>query len=129
MEGEVNFYAISSVYDPQNPENLIDAPEDLVTWLREHPRLNVASERPLTAGNRQATVLDVRPTSLVQHPRCQAPCVPVFPSSPYALAVEGDSREITIVEGTARPIVINVYTEEPEFKPHAKALLKSLRFG
>jgi hypothetical protein len=38
MEGEINFYAISSVYDPQNPENLIDAPEDLVTGFRGRGR-------------------------------------------------------------------------------------------
>lgn len=81
------FEPTGEVLDPQDPTqpNASPAPDDLVSWIEDHPHLNVTKEKEVDIGGLTGTQLDVEVTSAPEdYPvTCYGPCVALFPNTDY----------------------------------------------
>jgi len=57
---EVQVYRVDKVYDPARAARVIDAPDDLATWLTTHPGMEVGEQKDVVVGGVPGRQLDIR---------------------------------------------------------------------
>ena len=127
---------VQKVYDPSHPEEpLKPAPEDMLSWLQEHPRLEVEPPSRVSVGGVSGQQFDAIASEPKKGPEfCSEPCVPLFyitnnnnfwvgKSEKYRFIVLGDvkGQEVTILFGG--PAV-----EFDESVPKAQKVLDTIKW-
>lgn len=81
----IGFHSVEQVFDPRKPEKKVAAPDDMASWLQEHPLLDTEEPGRVSVGGvsgQQFDAIASEPTD--DPPYCPEPCVPLF-------ALSGDS--------------------------------------
>ena len=126
------------VYKPTRtgPPNLVEAPEDMVGWLQQHPYLQTSKPEPVTVGGVKGVQFDVVVGDLPQYyiPRCTSivgnpNCVDLFELStggPIFL-VEGEkARAIVLEDVEGKTVTIGFASPASEFGEFASEAQKVL---
>jgi hypothetical protein len=109
----IGFLNVEKVFDPNEPKGeLRSAPEDMVAWLQEHPRLDAEEPSRVSVGGISGQQFDAIASAPTKSPTfCAEPCVPLFAirtdtfwvgkSEKYRFIVLGDveGQEVTIFFG------------------------------
>jgi hypothetical protein len=125
------------VSDPRNPNKLVPAPKDLVSWYQEHPYLDT-SEPQLTSvggveGTRFSTVTSTLPEDYYSED-CLGVGVPLWPlpkGHHWCAEEEGFDRTIVLDSVEDATVIIDVwsYTEASEkVLPEAKEVLDTIEW-
>ena len=139
----LGFANVQEVYKPTKTgtANVVDAPEDMVGWLQQHPYLQTSKPEPVRVGGLKGLQFEVvvgdRPqnyipicTSIVGNPNC----VDLFKLSTGGsiLLVEGDKAGVIVwedVEGETVTIgFVSPASEFGEFAPEAQKVLESVEW-
>jgi hypothetical protein len=140
----LGFTNVQEVYKPTKTggPNVVDAPEDMVGWLQQHPYLQTSKPEPVTVGGVKGVQFDVvvgdRPqtyipicTSIVSNPNC----VDLFRLSSggrTVLLVEGDKAGVIVLEDVEGETVTIAFSspaiEFEEFVPEAQKVLDSIEW-
>ena len=137
----LGFVNVQEVYKPTKTggPNVVDAPEDMVGWLQQHPYLQTSKPEPVRVGGVKGLQFDVvvgdRPqnyipvcTSMVGNPNC----VDLFRLSTGVpiLLVEGDKAGVIVLEDVEGETVtigfVSPASEFGEFAPEAQKVLDSV---
>jgi hypothetical protein len=113
------------------------APDDMLTWLRNHPLLDVSKPEPVTVGGQEGVLLDasVSPTLEDYSPVCGPdPCAFLLTTSEdtgFALWA-GQTNRLIILENVESETVILALSAPTEgfdgFVPKAEELLSTVEF-
>jgi hypothetical protein len=139
----ITFLNVQEVYKPTKTggPNVVDAPEDMVGWLQQHPYLQTSKPEPVRVGGVKGLQFDVvvgdRPqyyipicTSIVGNPNC----VDLFRLSTGApiLLVEGDKAGVIVLEDVGGETVtigfVSPASEFGELGPEAQKVLDSVEW-
>ena len=127
----LSFVNVQEVYKPTRTgePNVVDAPEDLVGWLQQHPYLRTSEPEPVTVGGVEGVQFDVVLGDLPQNyiPTCTSivgtpNCVDLFRLSTGGpiLVLEGDKVGGIVLEDVGgETVAIGVYSPASEFGEHA----------
>ena len=137
------FGNVQEVYKPTKTggPNVVDAPEDMVGWLQQHPYLQTSKPEPVTVGGVKGLQFDVvmgdRPqyyiptcTSIIGNPNC----VDLFRLSTGGpiLLVEGEKAGVIVLEDVGGETVtigfVSPASEFGEFAPEAQKVLDSVEW-
>jgi hypothetical protein len=142
QEGDY-FVAISfnnpppKVSDPRNPNKLVPAPEDWVSWFEEHPYLKTSSPRPMSVGGVEGRRLDTRVSSLPDDyysEDCLGAGVPLWPllGGHHWCADEGYTTRTIVLESIAgERVIIDAWSDSGKFEkvlPEAKEVLDTVEW-
>jgi hypothetical protein len=144
---ELGFFRVHEVYTPNGQAFILpgsndrtaSAPDDMVTWLRNHPLLDTSKPVPLTVGGKEAVRLDVSVSTALEaySPACGSdPCVyllGIADKSEYnglALWANDKNRLIVLedVEGESVVIAIVIPTQFEGFLPKAQKVLDTVKW-
>jgi hypothetical protein len=107
----------SRVSDPTNPNKLVPAPKDWVSWFQEHPYLKTSEPQPTSVGNVQGRRVDITVSSLPDDyysEDCLGIGVPLWPlpNGHHWCADEGGLTEWNIIlDGIENEtVIINAYS-------------------
>src|SRR5829696_5720182 len=137
------FGNVQEVYKPTRTgtPNVVDAPEDMVGWLQQHPYLQTSKPEPITVGGVKGLQFDVvvgdRPQNYI--PRCTSivgnpNCVDLFrlSSGGPILLVEGDKAGVIVLEDVEGETVtigfVSPASEFGELGPEAQKVLDSVEW-
>jgi hypothetical protein len=139
----ITFLNVQEVYKPTKTggPNVVDAPEDMVGWLQQHPYLQTSKPEPVTVGGVKGVQFEVvvgdRPqyyipicTSIVGNPNC----VDLFRLSTGGpiLLVEGDKAGGIVLEDVGGETVtigfVSPASEFGELAPEAQKVLDSVEW-
>jgi hypothetical protein len=139
----ITFLNVQEVYKPTKTggPNVVDAPEDMVGWLQQHPYLQTSKPEPVTVGGVKGLQFDVvvgdRPqyyipicTSIVGTPNC----VDLFRLSTGEpiFQIEGDKAGVIVLEDVGgETVTIGFYSPASEFgelAPEAQKVLESVKW-
>jgi hypothetical protein len=126
----------SHVNDPTNPDKLLPAPEDWVSWFQEHPHLETSEPLAASVGGVEGRRFDTRVSSL---PRdyysedCLGYGVPLWPllNEHHWCADEGDTARTTVLKVEGETVIVDVYSESETFKkvlPEAREMLETVKW-
>jgi hypothetical protein len=126
----------SEVSDPTNPDKLVPAPEDWVSWFREHPHLEASEPSAASIGGVDGRRFDLEVSSLPEdyHSEdCLGYGVPLWPlpRGHHWCADEGDASRITVVEVGGEAVIVDVYSEPgtlEEVLPEAQEVLQTVEW-
>jgi hypothetical protein len=125
------------VYDPSSSGLApVDAPDDLVAWFQQHPKLETTKPKAVTLGGHDGIVFDVtvkKGAGNGEAPWCFRACVALFEGSLGPIVQsEGDRVRSYIldVDGTqvAFAVLIPEYAFD-ELVPEGEAVLETLQFS
>jgi hypothetical protein len=135
---DLGFLNVQEVYKPTRTgkPNVVDAPEDMVGWLQQHPYLQTSKPEPVMVGGVKGVQFDVvvgdRPqtyigtcTSMVGNPNC----VDLFKSSTglQIFLVEGDRAGVIVLKDLeGETVMIGFGSPASEFGEHAPEAQKVL---
>jgi hypothetical protein len=140
----MSFLNIQEAYKPTKTggPNVVDAPEDMVGWLQQHPYLQTSNPEPVTVGGVKGVQFDVVVGDLPQYyiPICTSivgnpNCVDVFRLSTggQIFVAEGEKVRVTVLEEVKGETVMIGFsspaTEFDEFAPHAQKVVDSVKWG
>ncbi len=76
----IGFLNVEKVFDPTDPEGpLKPAPDDMLSWLEDHPRLEVGPPSRVSVGGVSGHQFDAIASEPKESPDfCAEPCVPLF---------------------------------------------------
>jgi hypothetical protein len=139
----ITFLNVQEVYKPTKTgePNVVDAPEDMVGWLQQHPYLQTSNPEPVRVGGVKGLQLEVvvgdRPqnyipecTSIVGHPNC----VDLFRlrTEGPILLVEGEKAGGIVLEDVGGETVsigfVSPASEFDKFAPEAQKVLDSVEW-
>jgi len=114
------FVAPKRVYDPRDLSSakILPRPEDMVTWLRDHPYLNPVNEPvDVVVGGVVGKQFDVQIPAMPQdYPseECESPCLPLFVDDPGggALRAYQGGYRIIVLDIQDQAVVIMIDLEE-----------------
>jgi hypothetical protein len=113
------------------------APDDMVTWLRNHPLLDTSEPGPVTVGGQEGVLLDasVSPTLKDYSPRCgSVPCAFLLTTSDeggFALWADQIIRLIVLEDVEDETVILGVSGSAKgfaEFVPKAERVLSTIEF-
>ena len=119
----MGFFKVRDVYKPN--EGLVEAPDDLVGWLRRHPYLRTSAPQTVTVGGIEGQRIDVVVGDLPEGHRvgaCGPDCVDLFGlSDGNALGVAKGEKVGWVVLEDVRgdTVVIGFLGPADEFDEHA----------
>ena len=119
----LGFFKVRDVYKPN--EGLVEAPDDLVGWLRRHPYLRTSAPQTVTVGGIEGQRIDVVVGDLPEGHRvgaCGPDCVDLFGlSDGNALGVAKGEKVGWVVLEDVRgdTVVIGFLGPADEFDEHA----------
>jgi hypothetical protein len=138
------FLNVQEAYKPTKTgePNVVDAPEDMVGWLQQHPYLQTSKPEPVRVGGVKGVQFDVvvgdRPqnyiptcTSIIGNPNC----VDLFRlrSGGPILLVEGDKAGAIVLEDLEGETVtigfVSPASEFGELAPEAQKVVDSVKWG
>jgi hypothetical protein len=106
----LRFFKPQEVYKPNERYGVVDAPKDLIGWLRRHPYVRASTPEPVTVGGIEGERMDV---SVVDLPEdhvgaCGQDCLDLFLlSDGSALGLlRGDKARGTVLEDVEGETVI-----------------------
>jgi hypothetical protein len=140
----ITFLNAQEVYKPTKTgkPNVVDAPEDMVGWLQQHPYLQTSKPEPVTVGGVKGLQFEVvvgdRPQNYI--PKCTSivgtpNCVDLFRLSTGGpiLLLEGDKVGGIVLEDVGGETVeIGFFSPASEFgelAPEAQKVLDSVEWG
>ena len=136
--GFLTFANVKEVHKPAGTYEVVDAPEDLVGWLQQHPYLKTSKPKPLTLGGVKGEQLEVLVKDLPQdyNPLCGPDCVDIAPvSNAQAAAIfrEGNERKVFVLEDVKGDTVMIWFAGPPntfdKFAPRAQKVVDSVKWG
>jgi hypothetical protein len=74
----VGFLNVREVFDPRSPNERVPAPNDMLTWLQEHPRLDAEEPSRVSVGGVEGQEFDAITAEPVEAEVCAEPCAPLF---------------------------------------------------
>jgi hypothetical protein len=74
----IGFLNVEEVFDPSQPDETIPAPDDMLSWLNEHPRLDTEEPSRVSVGGVAGQQFDAISTETVDAKVCSEPCAPLF---------------------------------------------------
>ena len=136
--GFLTFAKIQEVYEPTGTgtPNVVDAPEDLVLWYKQHRYLKTDASQPVTVGGAEGVRFDVAVEDLPEDHRggCGPDCVATFRTTGgSALGIpEGGLQRVIVLEDVEGETVIVVFgtraTRFDEFAPEAQKVLDTVEW-
>jgi hypothetical protein len=140
----MSFVNVQDVYKPTRTGSaiVVDAPEDMVGWLQQHPYLQTSKPEPVTVGGVKGLQFDVVVGDLPKgyNPTCSTivgnpNCVDNFRLStgwPIFVA-EGEKVHVTVLKNVEGETVSIGFSSPPtefdEFAPHAQKVMDSVKWG
>ena len=106
----------SRVSDPTNPDKLVPAPKDWVSWFQGHPHLEVSEPRPTSVGGVRGRRFDTKVSALPEdyHSEdCLGMGVPLWPlpQGHHWCGDEGRPSRTIVLDGIEdETVIIDVYT-------------------
>jgi hypothetical protein len=111
---------VAEVFDPRKQGDTkvstSRVPDDMISWLQEHPYLKTSEPEPATVGGRRGTQIDVEVSPVPEDYSqfCESECLELTISgegSVFVLPVGGKSRLIVLkdIEGQTAMISSNAY--------------------
>ena len=134
--GALNFANVEEVFKPGTMK-AIDAPQDLVGWLQEHPYLKTSKPQPVTIGGVKAQQLDVVVDHMPEgyYGDCGLDCMHVFYQSGggYFNAIDRERRVFVFEDVKGETVVIWFASEADEtfdkFAPEAQKVVDSVKWS
>jgi hypothetical protein len=121
------------VFDPSQPNEKVPAPNDMLSWLQEHPRLDTEEPSRVSIGGEEGQQFDVITAKPVDAKICTEPCAPLFTfrgnafwlgeSEKYRFIVLDDVEGETVTIFFGGPAV-----EFEELLPKAQKVLKTVKW-
>jgi serine/threonine protein kinase len=145
----LGFIRLSSVFAPNGQDHIelgsdariTSAPDDVVTWLRNHPNLDVSKPTPVTVGGVSGTSFDVEISPVPEDNETSAGCGPIPCVFLFAftgqrdgtgLAVwADDTNRLVVLEDVEGETVIIAISVPPNFKgflPKAQQVLDTVEW-
>jgi hypothetical protein len=128
----------SKVSDPRNPNKLVPAPEDWVSWFQEHPYLDTSEPVPASVGGVEGRRFDtkVKVSSLPEDyysVDCSGYGVPLWPllEGHHWCADEGYTSRTIVLRVEGETVIVDVYSESEMFEkvlPEAQKVLKTVEW-
>jgi hypothetical protein len=134
---ELHFVAAWEVYEPAKTgvPDVVEAPEDLVGWFREHPYLRTTEPKPVTVGGIEGSRFDVVVGEVPEryYGACGSDCVDIFRVENATLGhwKGGKARAIVLegVEGETVTIgVVSPVGEFDEFVSEARKVIDTVKW-
>jgi hypothetical protein len=140
----LGFFNVQEVYKPTKTgsANIVDAPEDMVGWLQQHPYLQTFKPDPVTVGGVKGVEFDMIMGDLPKgyNPTCsgmvgQPICVDLFRVSTgeTIFLAEGEKMRVIVledVEGETVTIgILSPASEVEEFVPEAQKVIDTVKWG
>jgi hypothetical protein len=135
--GYLRFANIKEVYKP-GTQDAVEAPEDLVGWLQDHPDLKTGEPEPITVGGIEGERIDVLVEDLPEdvYGECGVECVNIAPLSGGEQGVyfrEVNKRRVIILEDFKGETVTIDFAAPvalfDEFAPEAKKVVDTVKWG
>jgi hypothetical protein len=126
-----------SVSDPRNPNKLVPAPKDWVSWFQEHPYLETSSPQPMSVGGVEGRRFDMMVSSLPEDyysEDCLGQGVPLWPlpGGHHWCADEGFMDRYIVLSGVeGETVIIDVWSEPETFEkvlPEAQEVLATVEW-
>ena len=126
-----------SVSDPRNPNKLVPAPKDWVSWFEEHPYLKTSGLQPASVGGVEGRRFDVRVSSLPGNyysEDCLGQGVPLWPlpKGHHWCADEGYTDRYIILDSVeGETVIIDVWSSTETFEkvvPEGQEVLKTVEW-
>jgi len=123
VPGGDHFVAISfnnpppRVSDPTNPDEIVPAPKDWVSWYQEHPRLETSEPQPTSVGGVQGRLFDTAVSDLPEgyySQDCLGTGVPLWPllrGHQWCAELEGFVRTIVLDGVEGETVIIDVWSD------------------
>jgi hypothetical protein len=127
----------SKVSDPTNPDKLVPAPNDWVSWLQRHPHLDTSEPHPTSIGGVQGMRFDTVVSPLPKGyygEDCGGAGVPLWPllRGHHWCADEGFTSRTFVLDGVeGETVVIDVWSSSETFEkvvPEAKQVLDTVEW-
>jgi hypothetical protein len=126
----------SRVSDPKNPNKLMPAPKDWVSWFQEHPHLETSEPQPTSVGGVQGRRFSSRVTSLPDDyysEDCLGMGVPLWPlpKGHHWCADEGITDRYIVLDGIENEtVIIDAYSSSGFEKviPESKEVLDTVEW-
>lgn len=130
----VGFLNVREVFDPRSPNERVQAPDDMLTWLQEHPLLDAEEPSRASVGGVDGQQFDAITSEPVEAEVCSEPCAPLFAfgggndfwlgeSEKYRFIVLDDVEGETVVIFFGGPAV-----EFEESLPKAQEVLETVEW-
>ena len=74
----IGFLNVEEVFGPSHPNEKVPAPNDMLAWLQEHPRLDAEEPSRVTVGGVDGQQFDAITAKPVEAKACSEPCAPLF---------------------------------------------------
>jgi hypothetical protein len=134
--GFLRFFKAQEVSKPTERYEVVDAPKDLVGWLRRHPYLRTSTPEPVEVGGIKGERLDVVVGDLPEDHVgvCGPDCVDLFRLSDGSALGAGKGfkyRSIVLEDVKGETVIIgfvSLATEFDEFAPEAQKVLDSVKW-
>jgi len=134
----LGFVNVHEVYKPTRTgtPNVVEAPEDMVGWFRQHPYLQTSEPEPVTVGGVKGKQFDVVVEDLPEDhfSGCGSDCVDLLRSRSglkFGLGEEDKEREIVLVDVKGETVIIRFgspASEFDEFAPEAQKVVDSVKW-
>jgi len=125
------------VSDPTNPDELVPAPKDWVSWYQEHPRLKTSEPQPTSVGGVQGRRFDTAVSDLPEgyySQDCLGTGVPLWPllrGHHWCAELEGFDRTIVLDGVEGETVIIDVWSDtggSEKILPKAKEVLDTVEW-
>lgn len=126
----------SKVSDPRNPDKLVPAPEEWISWFQEHPYLKTSKPLPVRVGGVEGERFDTKVSSLPEDyysEDCLGYGVPLWPllEGHHWCADEGFTSRTIVVEVEGETVIVDLYSRSETFEkllPKAQEVLKTVEW-
>jgi hypothetical protein len=137
--GGLFFQRIEEVYEPTKAgtPKVVDAPDDFIGWLRQHPYLRTTELELVEVGGVEGKQLDVEAADLPEdyYGVCGADCVDIWKSSSGLVRSHGEENRarVTVLEDVEGETVTLGYgsrtTDFDEYAPEAQKVVDSVKWS
>ena len=130
----IGFLNAEEVFDPGQPNETVPAPDDMLAWLQEHPRLDAEEPSRVSVGGVDGQQFDAITAKPIDAKVCSEPCAPLFSfgdgndfwlgeSEKYRFIVLDDVEGETVTIFFGGPAV-----EFEELLPRAQKVLNTVKW-
>jgi hypothetical protein len=135
--GNISFANVEEVFKPGTIK-VVDAPQDLVGWLQQHPYLKTSKPQPVTLGGVKGEQLEVLVDHLPKdyYGNCGTDCLDIFNQSggeQIGYFGEGRGRRVFVLEDVKGDTVVIWYAAPrdvfDEFAPEAQKVVDSVKWS
>jgi len=74
----IGFLNVEEVFDPSQPIETVSAPDDMLAWLQEYPRLDAEETSRVSVGSVDGQQFDAITAKPIDARVCSEPCAPLF---------------------------------------------------